>query len=131
MRINVKQTISSNSNGRFSYTTDIWTSNQNLGYICLTVHFIDENFNLHNFVIGFEVIPCPHSGVNIADAIFNISSEYGCFHRSMCLVADNASNNSAAVDQLHVKVLHNVRSSIFSTYIVINVILNTEHPTFP
>ena len=27
---------------RVSLTTDMWTSNQNLGYMCLTCHFIDD-----------------------------------------------------------------------------------------
>ena len=28
---------------RLSATTDMWTSNQNKGYICVTVHWVDDN----------------------------------------------------------------------------------------
>lgn len=31
---------------RFSTTMDMWTSNQNKGYMCITVHWIDDNWNM-------------------------------------------------------------------------------------
>jgi len=121
--IDVKYIISNVKNGRFSYTTDIWTSNQNVGYICLTIHFVDGSFQLQNFVIGFEILPCPHSGVNIGDAIYNICIKYGCFSRSICLVADNASNNNTAIQQLNNKTLENV-NFLFYALLVRNLYVN-------
>jgi len=37
---------------RIAITTDMWTSsNQNKRYMAVTVHYIDENWNLHNQII--------------------------------------------------------------------------------
>jgi hypothetical protein len=33
-------------NSQICLTSDLWTSNQKLGYICLTVHYIGTNFVL-------------------------------------------------------------------------------------
>lgn len=37
-------------------TTDMWSSIQNLNYLCLTAHFIDENWKLYKRIINFVVI---------------------------------------------------------------------------
>jgi hypothetical protein len=84
---------------------------------------VDGSFQLQNFVIGFEILPCPHSGVNIGDAIYNICIKYGCFSRSICLVADNASNNNTAIQQLNNKTLENVKF-LFYALLVRNLYVN-------
>jgi hypothetical protein len=33
-------------NSRICFISDLWTSNQELGYICLTAHYIDLDFIL-------------------------------------------------------------------------------------
>lgn len=38
---------------RVCLTTDAWTSNQNLSYMCLTAHFIDNNWKLHKKILNF------------------------------------------------------------------------------
>lgn len=37
---------------RICFTTDTWTSLQNISYMCLTVHFIDDDWKLHNGPFG-------------------------------------------------------------------------------
>ena len=34
-------------------TTDIWTSVQNLNYICLTCHFIDSDWKYQKIILNF------------------------------------------------------------------------------
>jgi hypothetical protein len=55
--------------GRISLTTDVWTSQQQLGYIAITAHYIDINWNLVSFLMSFKLLPYPHTGVNIANSI--------------------------------------------------------------
>nr|KAJ0198354.1 hypothetical protein LSAT_V11C700356150 [Lactuca sativa] len=43
---------------RVSLTTDLWTSRQNLSYMCLTAHFIDKYWTIYKRIINF----CPVSG---------------------------------------------------------------------
>jgi hypothetical protein len=49
---------------RICITTDTWTSIQNLNYMCVTTHFIDGDWILHNKIIKFCLIS-NHSGDSI------------------------------------------------------------------
>ncbi|KAE8685689.1 hypothetical protein F3Y22_tig00111095pilonHSYRG00653 [Hibiscus syriacus] len=57
-------------NQRVSLTTDIWTSRQNLSYLCLTVHFVDDEWKLHKRILNFTPIPS-YSGDVIGKCIEN------------------------------------------------------------
>ena len=52
-----------------SFITDIWTSNQKVGYISLTAHYIDFEFILHQKIISFQKLPYHHSSFVIEDAV--------------------------------------------------------------
>jgi len=43
---------------KICFTTDTWTSGQNLSCMCLKAHFIDDDWNLHKRIINF----CPIVG---------------------------------------------------------------------
>ena len=42
---------------RVCLTTDTWTSCQNLHYMCLTAHFIDESWCLQKRILNYCVVP--------------------------------------------------------------------------
>ncbi|XP_021995766.1 zinc finger BED domain-containing protein DAYSLEEPER-like [Helianthus annuus] len=50
-------------------TSDYWTSNQTIGYMCLTAHFIDSNWKKQKCIIGFIELAPPHSGEFVSDGI--------------------------------------------------------------
>ncbi|KAL7238995.1 hypothetical protein ACSBR2_004984 [Camellia fascicularis] len=41
---------------RICFTTNTWTSIQNLCYMCLTAHFIDDNWKLQKRIINFQQV---------------------------------------------------------------------------
>ena len=41
---------------RVSLTTDVWTSIQNLGYMCITAHYIDAKWSLQKRIIKFIIL---------------------------------------------------------------------------
>jgi hypothetical protein len=45
-----------------SLITNVWSSNQNLGYLGVTTHYIDEQFEFHKKIIAFKqsLIPITH-----------------------------------------------------------------------
>jgi hypothetical protein len=51
-------------------TTDLWTSNQTLSYMCLVAHFIDKNWNMQCHVLNFVELDPPHSGNVMSQAVF-------------------------------------------------------------
>ncbi|CAG8820690.1 4349_t:CDS:1, partial [Cetraspora pellucida] len=65
-----------NSKGKISLTCDLWTSSQQLGYIAITAHFLNINWNLISILISFRLIPFPHFGINIANSIKDETDKY-------------------------------------------------------
>jgi hypothetical protein len=57
---------------RISLTSDYWTSNQTIGYMCLTAHYINSDWKLQKHIIGFNELAPPHSSEEIADGILEI-----------------------------------------------------------
>ncbi|KAK3120575.1 hypothetical protein QOZ80_9AG0690210 [Eleusine coracana subsp. coracana] len=82
------------------FTSDIWTSNQKLGYICLTAHYIDASFVLKKKIIAFKDIKYPHTGLAIEDGITKCLIEWGIKDKVFTITLDNASNNMSACDHL-------------------------------
>ena len=68
--------ILQNVSGRISLTTDVWTSQQQLSYSSVTVHFIDKDWKLFSFLMSFRLIRFPHTGVNIASSIKSSTDDF-------------------------------------------------------
>ncbi|KAL7166879.1 hypothetical protein ACSBR2_037529 [Camellia fascicularis] len=80
---------------RVCLTTDIWTSIQNLNYMCLTVHFIDDDWKLQKRIINFCLVE-DHKGETIGRKIESCLLEWNidCI---FTLTVDNASLNNTTV----------------------------------
>ena len=55
--------------GRFSLTSDLWTSRNKLGFLSLTIHYIDSNWNLNKRTLSFKILESPHTGYNVTNLI--------------------------------------------------------------
>jgi Domain of unknown function (DUF4413) len=76
-----------------SLTTDCWTSNQTIGYMCLTAHYIDSNWKLQKRIISFTELAPPHTGEVIADAITESLMKWNILQKVGTITLDNASSN--------------------------------------
>ncbi|XP_074279075.1 zinc finger BED domain-containing protein RICESLEEPER 2-like [Silene latifolia] len=90
-----------NMSSRVCLTTYCWTSGQNLGYMCLTAHFIEADWNLHKRIINFCQIP-GHSGKVIGQSIEKCLLGWD-LKNVLTVTVDNASSNDVAVDYLRRK----------------------------
>ncbi|KAK1406563.1 hypothetical protein QVD17_41992 [Tagetes erecta] len=79
-----------------SLTSDCWTSNQTIGYMCLTAHFVDIDWKLNKCIIGFNELAPPHSGEVISDGILECLIKWGIQDKIGTITLDNASNNDRA-----------------------------------
>ena len=59
-----------------SLTTDTWTSIQNINYMVLTAHFIDDGWKLHKRILNFCVIP-DHKGKTIGQLVESCLISWG------------------------------------------------------
>jgi hypothetical protein len=83
---------------RICITTDTWTSIQNLNYMCVTAHFIDEDWILHNKIIKFCQIS-NHSGESIGKMLESTLREWG-IEGVYTITVDNASANKLEIDYI-------------------------------
>ncbi|XP_074337509.1 zinc finger BED domain-containing protein RICESLEEPER 2-like [Apium graveolens] len=86
------------STQRLCRTTDTWTSNQRINYMCLTAYFIDKDWKLHERILNF----CPivsHKGKAISMAIEEYLVEWE-ITRVLSITVDNASSNDVALIKL-------------------------------
>ncbi|KAA8544945.1 hypothetical protein F0562_019660 [Nyssa sinensis] len=83
---------------KVNITTDMWkSSNQKIGYMVVTGHFIDSDWNLQKRVLNFFHVPPPHSGVIVADALQKCFIEWGIEDKVSTITVDNA----RTVDTIH------------------------------
>jgi hypothetical protein len=78
-------------------TFDIWTGRIKVGYIALTAHYLDVDWNIQKRLIGFRKIPYPHTAENIFVSIMDIFEFYGIKEKVISITFDNASNNTATI----------------------------------
>nr|KAJ0210245.1 hypothetical protein LSAT_V11C400197010 [Lactuca sativa] len=87
-------------NSRIALTTDCWTSVQNLSYLCLTAHFIDDNWKLHKRILNFRNIDSL-KGKEIRKGIESCILYWGIEEKLSCITVDNTSANDVVV--AHIK----------------------------
>jgi len=84
------------ANSRVSLTMDMWTSNQTLGYMCVTCHFLDANWKMHKRIMKFSVVKTPpHTGVALFNVILKAIQEWNIED------ADREDNHAGGQEQRH------------------------------
>ena len=84
--------------GRTCLTSDLWTSVTSQGYICLTTHYVDKNWELKNIILNFCHMPPPYIGTLLSEKILNFLEEWGIKKKIFSITLDNTSNNDNCQD---------------------------------
>ena len=61
---------------RISISLDGWTSPNNIAFVGIVAHFIDNDFVLRSEVLGFDVIQGSHTGATYADLVWQVLEEF-------------------------------------------------------
>jgi hypothetical protein len=85
---------------RFSATMDMWTSCQNKGYMCVTIHWIDDNWSMQKRIIGFFNVKGRHTGAKLSETFTELMVKWYIENRLFALTLDNASSNEVAVNDI-------------------------------
>lgn len=83
---------------RVSLTTDTWTSAQNINYMCLTAHWVDDNWKLVKKILNFSQIS-NHKGETIGKLVYACLVKWG-IDKIFTVTVDNASSNDGAIRYL-------------------------------
>ncbi|KAL5579865.1 hypothetical protein UlMin_012307 [Ulmus minor] len=83
---------------RVSLTTDCWTSIQNIGYMCLTAHWISNDWTMQKRILSFIQVPS-HKGEILGKELIACLHDWG-IDKVLCVTVDNASSNDVALKKL-------------------------------
>ena len=87
------------STSRVSVTADMWTSNQKLGYLCITCHLIDSDWQI-KIVIRFFMMQTPHNAMNMYGVRLKTIQEFNLEDKLFGFTLDNAPVNTAMINHL-------------------------------
>nr|KAJ0211862.1 hypothetical protein LSAT_V11C400212290 [Lactuca sativa] len=83
---------------RIAVTTDMWTSNhQKKGFMAMTAHFVDQNWNLQSRIMRFIYVPCPHTSDVLADILYTTLCDWNLDRKVSTLTVDNCTTNDAII----------------------------------
>ncbi|CAN6253636.1 unnamed protein product [Urochloa humidicola] len=94
---------------RVCLTTDTWTYSQQQSYMCVTAHFIDEQWQLQKRIIGFFIVK-GHKADDIGKNIERCLVDWG-LEKVFTITVDNASPNNGAITYI-AKVSNKAKTSI-------------------
>ena len=80
--------------------SDIWSGNAKEDYLSVVILYVSADWELERRVIGLRLIDVSHSGVNIADRVDSVVTEFGLKDKVFSVTLDNASSNASAMAKL-------------------------------
>jgi hypothetical protein len=70
---------------RFNATMDMWTSCQNKGYMCVTLHWIDDEWHIQKRIVGFFPVEGRHTGNKLAKSFIEVMVKWFVEKKIICL----------------------------------------------
>jgi hypothetical protein len=61
---------------KYSFTSDIWSSPSMVSFMAVTIHWVDELFNLQSALLDMVPVKGIHSGENIAAVFVKILDDF-------------------------------------------------------
>ena len=89
-----------NGNYRVSLTGDMWTSNQKLGYLCITCHWITSKWKVRHRIIKFCLVETPHDAWNMLCVVQNSIRQWNIENKIFSFIMDNAEVNTKMMKDL-------------------------------
>ncbi|KAL2892719.1 putative AC transposase, partial [Bienertia sinuspersici] len=87
-------------NGRVNLTSDTWTSTYEEPFVCVTAHWIDDDWLLQKRIICFEAMEEAHNGFNIISRLVSCCKNFHLVDKLFSISLDNATANTSAMQFL-------------------------------
>ncbi|KAE8709865.1 hypothetical protein F3Y22_tig00110328pilonHSYRG00714 [Hibiscus syriacus] len=86
---------------KIAITTDMWTSsNQKKGFMSITSHLIDDNWEMQSRIMRFIYVPCPHTAEVLADVLYESLCDWNIDRKISTVTVDNCSTNDLMIHLL-------------------------------
>ncbi|KAG6681395.1 hypothetical protein I3842_13G090600 [Carya illinoinensis] len=103
------------SGQRVCLTTSMWTSTQNLNYICITGHFIGNDWKLNRRIMNFCKVP-NYEGVTIGRVIESCLLDFG-IDNIFTITVDSTTSNDTAIDYIRRRTKYKVGTILDNEFI--------------
>lgn len=95
----------------------MWTSTINReAFLGLTIHYVDSNWKLQNFLLDIIPFTVSHSGANMAREIMRTLEEFNISNKIVALTTDNESAMIVCGREIALEMDDRFSSMIFSHY---------------
>ncbi|CAN0914018.1 Zinc finger BED domain-containing protein RICESLEEPER 2 [Linum grandiflorum] len=96
-KVSMKRCLKDSCSGKVSLTVDQWrTGSGEVGYLCVTAHFVDDDWELNKRILSFIPISSTAKGVDIGNAIESCLLDWG-IDEVFSITMDGGSSNDVAV----------------------------------
>jgi len=89
-----------NLDSQVPFTTDCWTSPNNLAFMGVTAHYIDKDWNIQATCLDFLPLSDAHTGSNLHESFVRVLNTFGLSSKVLGVTLDNASNNDCFIEKL-------------------------------
>ncbi|GAB4834097.1 hypothetical protein Ancab_039960 [Ancistrocladus abbreviatus] len=86
--------------GRISVAVDVWNSPESARYLCLTAHYIDEDWNLQKKTLNFIMIDAAHTEDIHSEVIIKCLMDWDIEHRLFCMTFGDLSTSDDIVSRI-------------------------------
>jgi len=84
-------------------TTDMWTASNNISYMGVTAHWMDDKFTVHNKCLTVRPAPGSHTADFISTELDAVLTEWSVEKSSLNVVTDSGANVKKAIAQMGVE----------------------------
>ena len=88
MKENLKTELQEISS-KISFSLDGWTSKNQIAFLCITGHWITNDWKLKHAILDFGQLSGSHSGDNISEMFFNVLKNYDLLDKVSILIIEN------------------------------------------
>ncbi|XP_020252673.1 zinc finger BED domain-containing protein RICESLEEPER 1-like, partial [Asparagus officinalis] len=90
---------------RVSLSVDMWRSNEDVEYVCLTCHYIDDDWKLKRKILNFLHVETSISGEDIAKIIVERLLDWNLYGKLFSVILDNCNESDVVAKDLREFVL--------------------------
>lgn len=77
---------------KVSFTLDGWTSPYQKSFLAVTAHWISDDWQLQDVLLGFEQIEGSHTSEVLMQGFIDVLERFNLQQKVMAITSDNASN---------------------------------------
>ena len=86
--------------GRIALTLDGWSSRVMRGYMVVTMHWIDTEWNLRSAILEFKHFPPPHNQITTTDFVCSVLKDFNVHTRVRAITSDSGVEMPPAMDRV-------------------------------